>query len=123
MTLNGTIPFMSINILQEYSSPTPSFVHSFTHNLESLIYILIWVCVLYHTPMEVCKDQNINQTCLKQCASTKKLNNMSNLRDLKLRQLLSRTVVSDFMPYFEQMKPIRSKLYGLILESCLPDSN
>ncbi|KAF9233083.1 hypothetical protein BU15DRAFT_54342 [Melanogaster broomeanus] len=118
----GTIPFMSIGILQEYASPTPNFVHTFAHDLESLIYIHVWVCVLYQAPQEVHKDWNIDQTCLKQWASAKTLNDIGNLHDLKLGQLLSKTVVSDFMPYFEQMKPVVSKLYGLILNSHLPDS-
>ncbi|KAF9232779.1 hypothetical protein BU15DRAFT_67174 [Melanogaster broomeanus] len=118
----GTVPFMSIGILQEYASPTPNFVHTFAHDLESLIYVLVWVCVLYQVPQEVCKDRNIDQTCLKQWASAKTLNNIGNLCDLKLGQLLSKTVVSDFTPYFKQMKPVVSKLYGLILNSRLPDN-
>lgn len=95
-----------------YASPTPNFVHTFTHDLESLIYVLVWICV-YQAPKEVCNDQNINQTCLKQWALAKTLNNIGNLCDLKLRQPLLRAVLSDLTPYFMQMKSIISKLYRL----------
>ena len=114
---------MSIDILQEYASPTPNFVHTFAHDLESLIYVLVWICVLYQAPKEPHNDRNIEQTSLKQWASAKTLNDIGNLCDLKLGQLLSRTVVSDFTVYFEQMKPVVNKLYGLILNSHDPDNN
>ena len=110
----GTIPFMAIDLLKEYSSPSNDFTHKFSHDLESVIYVLVWICVLYQAPNEIRSDRKIEQTCLKQWALAKSPNDIQGLCDQKLGQLSSRSVLSDFTPYFEPLKPTVTRLYKLI---------
>ena len=108
---------MAIDLLQEYTSPSSNFTHNFTHDLESVIYVLVWVCVLYQGPNEIRNDRSIEQTCLKQWASAKTTNDIQALCDQKLGQLASRSVLSDFTPYFAPLKPTVTRLYKLIQRS------
>ena len=108
---------MAIDLLQEYTSPSNNFTHTFSHDLESLIYILVWICVLYQAPNKIHSDRTIEQTCLKQWALAKTTNDIQALCDQKLGQLASRSVLSDFMPYFEPLKPTVTQLYKLIQSS------
>ena len=108
---------MAIDLLQEYTSPSNNFTHTFSHDLESLIYVLVWICVLYQAPNEIRSDRTIEQTCLKQWALAKTTNDIQALCDQKLGQLASRSVLSDFTPYFEPLKPTVTRLYKLIQSS------
>ncbi|KAI6020926.1 hypothetical protein BKA83DRAFT_4126818 [Pisolithus microcarpus] len=101
----GTMPFMAINLLREHTNLSEDFIHMFSHDLESLIYVLIWICILYQAPNEIHSDRSIEQTCLKQWALAKTTNDIQALCDQKIGQLSSRSVLSDFMPYFEPLKP------------------
>ena len=96
---------MAIDLLQENTCLSSNFTHNFTHDLESLVYVLVWVCILYQAPNEIRGDQTIEQTCLKQWALAKTPNNIQALCDQKLGQLSLRSVLSDFTPYFEPLKP------------------
>ncbi|KAI6019347.1 hypothetical protein PISMIDRAFT_10731 [Pisolithus microcarpus 441] len=113
----GTMPFMAIDLLREHTNPSKDFIHTFSHDLESLIYVLVWICVLYQAPNEIHSDHSIEQTCLKQWALVKMTNDIQALCDQKIGQLSSRSVLSDFMPYFEPLKPAVTRLYKLIQSS------
>ena len=108
---------MAIDLLQEYNSPSNDFVHKFSHDLEYIVYVLIWVCVLYQAPNKIRSDRTIEQTCLKQWASAKTPNNIQGLCDQKLGQLSSQSVLSNFTPYFEPLKPTVTRLYKLVQSS------
>ena len=110
----GTIPFMAIDLLQEYTHLGNNFTHNFSHDLESLVYVLIWVCVLYQAPNEIRSNRTIEQTCLKQWALAKTPNDIQALCDQKMGQLSSRSVLNDFTPYFEPLKPTVTRLYELV---------
>lgn len=121
--VQGTIPFMAIELLSEYICPTNDFTHTFSHDLESLIYVLVWICVLYESPNEIRKDKTIEQTFLKQWALAKTITDIQLLRDQKLGQLSvsSKTVLAEVTPYFEPLKPTITRLYKLIRRSLDPD--
>jgi len=42
----GTLPFMAIGRLKE----KPDFPHKYFHDLESMFYVLCWICTLYDGP-------------------------------------------------------------------------
>ncbi|KAI5980466.1 hypothetical protein EDC04DRAFT_2917974 [Pisolithus marmoratus] len=81
---------------------------------ESLIYVFIWMCILYQAPNEIHSDWAIEQTCLKQWALAKMTMEIQALCDQRIGQLSSRSVLSDFMPYFNPLKPAITRLYKLI---------
>ncbi|KAI5999608.1 hypothetical protein EDD15DRAFT_2160638 [Pisolithus albus] len=114
----GTIPFMAIDLLREYNSPSKDFTHTFSHDLESLIYVLVWICILYQAPNEIRSDRTIEQTCLKHWALAKTSTDIRHLWDQKVGQLSTRSVLSEFTPYFEPLKPAVTRLYKLIQSSC-----
>ncbi|KAG6372402.1 hypothetical protein JVT61DRAFT_7875 [Boletus reticuloceps] len=119
----GTIPFMAIDLLQQYTSPSINFTHTFLHDLESLIYVLVWICILYQALNEIRSDQGIEQTCLKQWALVKTVHEIQALCDQKLGQLLSRSILNDFALYFEPLKPFVTQLYKLIQCSQDPEDD
>lgn len=114
---------MAINLLREYTNPTSTFVHTFSHDLKSLIYTFIWVCVLYQAPNKICHDKTAEQTCLKHWVLAKMVNNIQALHAQKLGQLLSKIVLDHFILYFAPMKPFITQLYKLIQFSHDSNSN
>ncbi|KLO04913.1 hypothetical protein SCHPADRAFT_1003147 [Schizopora paradoxa] len=44
----GTIPFMAIDLLQHYYDEPPA--NNYWHDLESLFYVVCWICTLYRGP-------------------------------------------------------------------------
>jgi len=112
---------MAIELLEGYANSKNNFIHMLSHNLESLIYVLVWICILYQAPNKIHSDRTIQQTCLKHWALAKTPNNIQALCNQKLGQLLSRSVLADFTPFFEPLKPTVTQLYKLIQHSCDPD--
>ncbi len=54
--LKGTLPFMAIEVLEGESTT----VHSYYHDLESLFYVLIWVCTMYSGPRGALRDKTFD---------------------------------------------------------------
>ena len=54
---------MSAHILQDYKET--HMTHSASDDLESLVYVLIWMCVLYAGPGTPRKDMRIVDTVLR----------------------------------------------------------
>ncbi|KAI6102453.1 hypothetical protein EDD16DRAFT_1525600 [Pisolithus croceorrhizus] len=74
-------------------------VSSGDHTIESLIYVLVWICVLYQAPNKIHCDRTIKQTCLKQWALAKMTTDIQALCDQK------------------PLKPTIARLYKLIQSS------
>ena len=114
ITTQGTMPFMSLDLLQEFINPHNAFIHTYAHDLESLIYIIIWICNLYQAPHEIWSDKIIEQTCLKQWSIAKNVNDIEAFYDQKLGQLMLRSVLDHFTLYCEPLKLSIAKVYKLI---------
>ena len=54
---------MSANILVNYKKEV--ITHSASDDIESLVYVLVWMCVLYAGPGTLRKDKHVTQTVLK----------------------------------------------------------
>ncbi|KAI6040097.1 hypothetical protein EDC04DRAFT_2602740 [Pisolithus marmoratus] len=59
----GTLLFMSANILISYKKNKAA--HSASDDLELLVYVLIWMCILHAGPGTLCQDKHVTQTVLK----------------------------------------------------------
>lgn len=105
----GTIPFMSANILLHYRKPDT--VHSASDDIESLIYVLIWICILYAGPQTVRQDKHATETILKSWVSVCCANDAVALGIHKkgIRTEPS-TVTDDFTIFFQPLRPIVEKL-------------
>ncbi|KAF8546315.1 hypothetical protein OG21DRAFT_1491349 [Imleria badia] len=105
----GTIPFMSVNMLLNYKKL--NVVHSANDNLESLIYVLIWICVLYAGPKTLRQDKDTMETILKTWVLVCNPNNAVTLgiHKIGLRSQPS-TITDDFTKFFKPLSPVVEKL-------------
>ncbi|KAH8109259.1 hypothetical protein DFH11DRAFT_1548392 [Phellopilus nigrolimitatus] len=46
----GTLPFMAIELLRSYKDGKPMFPHAYYHDLESVFYVLCWLCTVLEGP-------------------------------------------------------------------------
>ena len=112
--MQGTLPFMAIKILFEGIK----MPHCPTHDLESLFYILIWVCAMYEGPrnQERAFDNRDNPPL-----SSWYDNNADGLgfnADAKSRHCLSlkqfnARILNYFHPYFDDLKECCHTLWCL----------
>ena len=58
-------------------------MHSTSDDLESLIYVLIWVCILYASPETLHEDKHVTETVLKSWVTVATDVNTMTLRVLK----------------------------------------
>jgi len=120
--LQGTIPFMAIDMLIQYVNGSGSVAPSPAHNLESLIYIFVWICVVYSRPGQVLSDISLQQTCVKGWTCIKTLQDVETLCNARTRELTMKFFLNYFTPYFKQLKGPTSALYNLLHASCDPNS-
>ena len=105
---------MGIKILGEYAKPEDVIMHKPKHDMGSLIYILVWVCVLYENPQVGDDSRNVNSTCLSAWVSPKNLQQVRNLAVFKCGDLHNRVAVSEFMNYFQDLKETIGLLYDAL---------
>ncbi|KAJ7084022.1 hypothetical protein B0H15DRAFT_932224 [Mycena belliarum] len=101
----GTLPFMAIDVLTE-GDQLP--VHEPRHDLESFLYVLIWICVHYAGPGNVERQNfDIYQSSLAcwvtgltySAIGDSKVATMTRPANWKSR------VLANFAPYFEPLQP------------------
>ncbi|KAI5993316.1 hypothetical protein EDD15DRAFT_933306 [Pisolithus albus] len=117
------IPFMALAHLHGYFNNTNRVTHTQAHDVESLIYALVWVCVLYQAPGEIRTDRTIYETNLKSWVSIETPQDVVDLCDIKLGQLQSKSVLGDFTPYFQPLRPFVEAIYDLFRSSINPTSD
>ena len=106
----GTIPFMSANILLGYAND--AMTHSPSDNIESLVYVLIWMCVLYAGPSTICMDKCVNQTILKSWVSVASLTDAMSLGGLKTGLKYQLTIITNESTKF--FKPLCATVASLL---------
>ena len=107
--VQGTIPFMSVNVLHSYMrNGTP---HSASDDIESLMYVLIWMCVLYAGPGTPRKDKHISKTVLKTWVSVTNKTDVSALAGFKTGLKYEPSIITDnFTLFFQPLSSIVGKL-------------
>ena len=106
----GTIPFMSSNILSNFKKDV--VVHTTNDDIESLIYVLVWICVLYAGPRTVRQDKQTTETALKPWVMVHNPNDAVNLGVLKNGLRYQPDIVTDdFTPFFQCLSPVVEKLF------------
>ncbi|KAN0094988.1 hypothetical protein V8E55_003275, partial [Tylopilus felleus] len=117
----GTIPFMALEILHAFASETPvNFTHQPKHDLESIVYVLIWICVLYSNPNSLeHRPCNPHEMCLSGWASCKTCKDVEMLWSTKTGELLTQVPIQYFTPYFHGLKEHIAKLYQAIANNAL----
>ncbi|KAH8109275.1 hypothetical protein DFH11DRAFT_1479433, partial [Phellopilus nigrolimitatus] len=54
----GTLPFMAIELLRSYKDGKPMFPHAYYHDLESVFYVLCWLCIVLEGPYNKKRDSD-----------------------------------------------------------------
>ncbi|KAI6027635.1 hypothetical protein BKA83DRAFT_4490183 [Pisolithus microcarpus] len=105
----GTIPFMSASILIGYKKDET--MHSASDDLESIIYVLVWMCVLYAGPGTVRQDKHVTQTVLKPWVSVTNPTDAVNLGLHKRGLTTEPSMVTDeFTTFFKPLCSTVDKL-------------
>jgi len=90
---------MSVNVLRSYTRNGTT--HSASDDIESLVYVLIWMCILYAGPGTLHKDKHISKTVLKTWVSVTNETNVLALAGFKTGLKYEPSIVTDdFTPFF-----------------------
>ena len=112
---------MAIDMLVQYANGSGNVAPSTAHDLESLIYVFVWICIVYSHPGEVRSDIPLQQTCVKGWTSIKTLQDVETLCNARTGELTTKFFLNYFTPYFEQLKGPMSALYDLLRASRDPN--
>jgi len=101
---------MSANILLGYANDATT--HSPSDDIESLIYVLIWMCILYAGPSTIHMDKHVNQMILKSWVSVASLADAVSLGGLKTWLKSQPTIITnEFTKFF---KPLGAMVANLL---------
>ena len=112
---------MAIDMLIQYANGSGNTPPSPAHDLESLIYVFTWICVVYSRPGQVRSDVSLQETCMKGWTSIKTLQDVETLCNARTGELSTKFFLNYFTPYFEQLKGTVSALYDLLCTSRTPN--
>ena len=101
---------MSARILLGYSQE--GMGHTASDNFESLIYVLVWMCVLYAGPHTLRQDKEIHHTVLQPWVTVGSTNDALNLGAQKAGLRLQPSIVTDeFTKSFMPLSPTVGRLF------------
>lgn len=100
---------MSANILLHYRKADA--VHSASDDLESLIYVLIWICILYAGPKTLRQDKHATDTILKTWVSVCNANDAVTLGTHKIGIRFQPSIITDDLTkFFQPLRLVVEKL-------------
>ena len=100
---------MSTNILLNYKKGGTT--HTTSDDLESVVYILVWMCILYAGPGMLRKNKHVSNTVLKPWVTVANNLDAVNLRAIKATLKSDPSIMTDkFTPFFKPLCPIVDKL-------------
>ena len=104
---------MSSKILSSFKKGTA--IHTANNDIESLIYILVWICILYAGPGTVCQDKQITEMALKLWVLVSNPNDAVSLGTLKKGLRYQPSIVTvDFTPFFWCLCPVVENLLAVL---------
>ncbi|KAJ7747948.1 hypothetical protein DFH07DRAFT_1036866 [Mycena maculata] len=114
----GTLPFMAVEVLY-YGANMPA--HEPRHDLESMLYVLIWICVHYAGPHNVERQNfNILDSELRDWIRGDSYKSIGMMKDAVMgNPMFWNSVLGEFAPYFEQLKPCVSAWKQLYVDKNL----
>jgi hypothetical protein len=93
--------------------------HEPRHDLESLLYVLIWVCIHYAGPRDVERQNfSIHESPLRHWVNGGSYSTIGRVKDSAMRnkKYWEQDVLDTFTPYFEPLKPCASSWRQLFLD-------
>lgn len=74
----GTLPFMAMDLLEQHSTLCPTDVHLLRHDLESIFWVLAWICSRYPHKQRIKKTLSDWAICAKGELAQKKRQYLRN---------------------------------------------
>ena len=105
---------MVIDMLIQYVNGSGNTPPSPAHDLESLIYMFTWICVVYSHPGQVRSDVSLQETCVKGWTSIKTLQDVETLCNTRTGELSTKSeLLHSLLRTAERHceRPLRSPLY------------
>ena len=113
----GTVPFMAIEILHDGSKTK----NRPTHDLESLFYVLLWICSNYSGPNNSIRNdpKYKDMPILSWVDNIRSLDQISDTKagHISNEEHFTNRILDYYPPYFEDLKPCSSELRGLFAVS------
>lgn len=105
---------MALDILREFGGGSAEFgPHQPKHDLESIVYVLVWICILYPGPgVEPLPVHE--STCLRAWSNCKTRGDIELLSNAKIGELETKSPLKQFTPYFKALQPYIQRLYTAI---------
>jgi serine/threonine protein kinase len=117
----GTPPFMAIDLMLHRDDPDKFFHHELRHDLESILYVILWICTSMEGPgiERRVVDPRFMDVPLRMWFD--KDANLQNLGYLKLGHIIDyeRAILSNFTPFWNFLKPFIKQL----LTAFFPDTS
>jgi hypothetical protein len=105
---------MALDILREFGGGNADVgPHLPKHDLESIVYVLVWICILYPGPGVDPRPPH-ESTCLRAWSNCKTRGDLELLSNAKIGELETKSPLKQFMPYFRAMEPYIRRLYVAI---------
>ena len=100
---------MSTNILLNYKKG--GTIHTARDDLESIVYILIWMCILYAGPGTLRQDKHVTNTVLKPWVMVSNNTDAVNLEAIKAALKFDPSIMTnEFTTFFKPLCPITHRL-------------
>ena len=78
---------MVINMLIQYATSSGNVAPSPAHDLELLIDVFVWICIVYSHPGQVHSDISLQQTCVKDWTCIKTLQDFETLCNASVKTM------------------------------------
>ena len=107
---------MALDILHVFGlEAMVNVTHQLKHDLESIIYVLVWICVLYLNPKSPeHQPLKAHNTCLRMWTSCKMCADIEVLWSMKMGELVTQVPLQHFTPYFQGLVPYMDRLYAFL---------
>ncbi|RUS35244.1 hypothetical protein BC938DRAFT_473790 [Jimgerdemannia flammicorona] len=107
----GTLPFIAIQVLQ-------GAIHTYSHDIESLYYVFLWICCYYGKDRDVTPPHNFDtwmKGSYKDIAATK----VGMMNEV----CFDTHILAAFHPYFDNLKGLARELRGILFPLGIPVEN
>lgn len=118
--MQGTLPFMSINVLLGRVEE-----HCYYHDLESLLYVLIWICTTQGGPHDVTRSESdcpFDDTGIAVwCANAPELVGRAKGAMMNCHKMFKTDIIYCLHVYFEPLSPLIEKWRDILLPHDIDD--
>ncbi|KAH8109268.1 hypothetical protein DFH11DRAFT_951749 [Phellopilus nigrolimitatus] len=119
----GTLPFMAIELLRSYKDGKPMFPHAYYHDMESVFYVLCWLCTVLEGPYNKKRDSDnfdLEDTEVTKWAGLDVPNaSLEHIWPMKLgvmgnKPYFEELVLNKIAPYFADLKQCLSSIRDIL---------